>query len=96
MEYIFEFILELIFEGSIEASQSSKIPKIIRYPLIILIVLFFIAVIGLIFLTGILLLKDNEFLGIIFIILGLLMAIMSIIRFRQTYLTKKTNQSSIK
>ena len=29
MEYVFEFILELLLESGIEASKSSKIPKYI-------------------------------------------------------------------
>ena len=45
MEFIFEFILELLLESSIEASKSSKIPKFVRYILIVIIALFFIAVI---------------------------------------------------
>lgn len=31
MEYLFKFILELFIEGSIEASQSPKIPKPLRF-----------------------------------------------------------------
>ena len=88
MEYIFEFILELVFEGSIELSKSNKLPKYIKYPLIIVIVLFFIAVIGLIFLLGILSLKENILLGILLILIGLFMFIMSVIKFRKTYLAK--------
>ncbi len=88
MEYLFEFILELVFESSIEASKNNKIPKIIRYPLIVLISLFFIAVIGLIFLAGILSLKENIFVGIFLIFIGLITLIMSIVQFRKTYLTK--------
>ncbi len=88
MEYIFEFILELVLEGSIEVSKSKKIPKYIRYPLIVIISLFFLAVIGLIFLAGILSLKENIYLGIFVILIGLFMFIMSIMKFRKTYLTK--------
>ena len=88
MEYIFEFILELVLEGSIEVSKSSKIPKYVRYPLIGIISLFFIAVIGLIFFTGILSLKENIILGILLILVGLLLLIMSVIKFRKIYLTK--------
>ena len=29
MEYLIEFILELIFEFGVEASQNKKVPKII-------------------------------------------------------------------
>lgn len=88
MEFIFEFILELIFEGSIEASKNRKIPKYIRYPLIVIISLFFILVIGLIFFTGILSLKKNLLLGIALILIGMLMLIMSVIKFKKVYLTK--------
>ncbi len=88
MEFLFEFILELVFEGSIEISKNSKIPKYIRYPLIVIIALFFIAVIEIIFLAGILSLRKNILLGVLFILLGLFMAIMSVKKFRKTYFTK--------
>ncbi len=91
MEYIFEFILELVLEGSIEVSKNRKVPKYIRYPLIILISLFFIAIIGIIFLTGFLSFKENILLGLFFIFIGLFMFIMSVIKFRKIYLIK-TNQ----
>lgn len=88
MELLFEIILELIFEGSIEVSKSSKVPKYIRYPLIAIIFLFFIAVIGLIFFVGISALKENILGGIIIILIGLFVLIISIIGFRKTYLNK--------
>ncbi len=88
MEYLFEFILELVLEGSLEASKCKKIPKFIRYPLIAMIVLFFIMVIGLVFLAGILVLKKSIMVGIFLILIGLIMLIGSVIKFRQTYLNK--------
>ncbi len=88
MEIIFEFILELFLEGSVEISKSRKVPKWIRYPLIIIIALFFIAIIGLLLLEGILVLKENMLIGIFLILIGLFMLIMSIIKFRETYLIK--------
>ncbi len=91
MECLFEFILELVLEGSLEVSKSNKIPKYIRYPLIVIISLFFIAVIGLIFLAGIISLKKNILVGIIFILMGFVIFIMSVLKFRKTYLGKKTN-----
>lgn len=86
MEFLFEFILELVFEGGIEASKNSKIPKYIRYPLIIIISLFFIAVIGILLVAGALALRKNILAGIIFILIGLFLLIMSIIKFRKTYI----------
>lgn len=88
MEYLFEFILELVLEGCIEASKSSKIPKWIRYPLIAVISLFFIAVIGLIIFTGFLSLKENILVGMLLISIGFIMVIMSMIKFRKFYLIK--------
>lgn len=92
MEYIFEFILELFLEGSIEASQSNKVPKWIRYLLIAVISLIFIVVIGIILFTGILVLNENIIAGIILIIIGLVMLISSIIKFKKIYLTKINNK----
>lgn len=89
MEFLFEFILELILDGSLEASKNQRIPKFIRYPLIGIIVLFFVMVIGLIMMAGILSLKENVIVGLFFIIIGLVIFIMSIIKFRKVYLLKK-------
>ncbi len=88
MEYVFEFIMELVLEGCMEVSKSSKIPKYIRYPLIGVLSLFFIAVIGLVLFTGILALKESILLGVFLIVVGLFLLIMSVIRFRKAYLTK--------
>lgn len=89
METIFEFILELLLEGSIEISKSRKIPKYIRYPLIGLLSLFFLAVVGLIFLAGILCLKENIFAGILLILFGALLPIMAGLKLRKAYLARK-------
>lgn len=93
MEYIVEFILEFVFEGilegSMEASTNRRIPKYIRYPLIGILSLFFIAVIGLVFFGGILALKENILVGMFLILVGLFLLIMSIVKFRKAYLIKK-------
>ena len=92
MEYLLEFILELFLEGSIEVSKNRKIPKYIRYPVIVILSLFFLAVIGLLFLVGILSFQENILFGILFILIGLLMFIMGMIRFRKTYFRKVNHQ----
>lgn len=91
MEIIFEILIELILEGTVEASKNKKIPKVVRYPLIFIIVLLFIGVIGLVLFTGILAYqKINRICGILFIIISVVLLISSIIKFRQIYLTKRT------
>ena len=89
MDLIFEFIVELILDGTIELCKSRKVPKFIRYPLIILMALFFAAVICIIILTGIAALQGYLILGIILILFGLLMLVMAVIKFRKIYLSKK-------
>lgn len=91
MEYVIEFILELVLETGMEASKNSKLPKYIRYPLIVLISLFFIFVMGIIFYAGILVLKDNAILGIIIILLGFIMLISAIVKFYNQYLKNRKN-----
>lgn len=88
MEYLFEFLLDLILETGIEVSSNKKISKMIRYPLILLIVLFFALVIfGLLFL-GILILNKNIWAGIFIISVSAILLISAIIKFKKIYINK--------
>lgn len=89
MEFLFEILLELIAEGTVELSKSIKVPKFIRYPLIGIIVLFFIAIIGIVLFAGFIALEENVLLGILFIILGLFLLVMGIVKFKKVYLVRK-------
>lgn len=98
MEFIFEFLAELILEGTIEINKNTKVPKIIRYPLILLIILLFLTVSLLIFFTGVLAYqKINKTCGILLIIIGIIFLIASVIKFKKIYLIKKiSNQNTSK
>ena len=93
MDLIFDFILELLFDaigtGISDASKSSKIPKPIRYILLLLILLFLTAFFTLIFLVGIMLLKENVLGGIIIIALGALMLFLAIKKLKKNYSRRK-------
>ena len=88
MEYLIDFILELVIEGSIEASKNKKVPKPLRYVALIIVLLFFICVISLIIFVGILVLKQSIIGGILLILLGIFMVIASVLKFRKMYLLK--------
>ncbi len=90
MDIIFEIIFDLVAEGTFEASKSKKVPKPIRYILITLIIVFLLATIGLIIFTGLLFSKENLIVGLLFIALGIILAISSIIKFKKVYLNKKS------
>lgn len=89
MEFIFELLFELLASGTVEASKNKKVPKPIRNFLIAFIVAFFVGVIGLIIFTGILCIKENILISIFFIIIGIILAISSIMSFKKVYLNKK-------
>lgn len=90
MEILFEIIVELIFDGVIELSKNYKVPKYIRYPLIFLIGLLYIGVITIIFITGILAYQRiNKICGILFIALGFILLVTSVIKFKKVYLEKR-------
>lgn len=88
MEYVFEFLLELLLEGSIEASKSKKVPKPLRYFLIGFILLFFAGVIFLVIFAGFMVVDENFLLGATFIAIGVFMAVAGILRFHKDYVTK--------
>ncbi len=89
MDLLFEFIIDLVIEGSIEASKSKRIPKPIRYILLIFLILFFSLIIFIIEFIGLSTLNENKIGGIIIMIFGLLFLILCIYRFKKTYLEKK-------
>jgi len=83
-EFVAELLLELIGKGIYNASRSSRVPKPLRIFLIILILLFFTAFIGIFFLIGFLLFKnDNTISGIILCLFGCLMLFLCIKKFRK-------------
>lgn len=89
MEFIIELILELLLEGSIEVSSNRKVSKWIRYPLIIFITTIFSGVILLIIFLGLSLLNDWFLAGIIFLIIGIVMFVSTVIKFKKLYIEKK-------
>lgn len=81
IECIGEFLLDLAFE----ASRSHKVPKWIRYPLIAMLSLFFIAVIGLIMVAAYLACKEHILVGIFLFSIGMLLLIMGVTKFDKVY-----------
>jgi len=88
MEFLLELLIDLIVDGSIELSTSKKVPSFIRYFLIIFIVLLYLSVIGILFVLGIIIGKENIGAGLILIILSLVFLIFSVLEFRKKYLDK--------
>lgn len=89
MEFIIELILELLLEGSMEISSNKKLSKWIRYPLIIFITTIFLSVILLILYLGLSLLNYWFLVGMIFLVIGIIMFISVIIKFKKLYIEKK-------
>jgi len=89
MEILIELLIELILEGSIEISSDDRVPKWIRYPIIIFIILVFIGVWLGVIILGIYALKENLYVGIALIIIGILLLILGVIKFINKYVQRK-------
>ena len=89
MEFLIEELLDLILEGSIEVSSNKKVPRCIRYPLIVIIILFFSIVIFGLLILGIALTKENLVAGILIILFSLILLIGWIVKFRKIYFNKR-------
>jgi hypothetical protein len=96
MEFIIELITELVIDGSFELSKNIKTPKWLRYPLIILVALFFIAVIGIIFTLGLVVLKETAIIGTLIIIIAIAFAVYSIAKFIDIYIKRNPNSDEYK
>ena len=82
MDIVLEFFLELIVDGGIEASGNKKLSRWIRYPLIALVVLFFGAVIAMMFYLAFGLSSDEPVASVIFSLLGLFFLVGTVLKFR--------------
>lgn len=85
MELLIEFILELILEGSIEIIKIKKVPKFIRYSLIILIGLFFSLIIFGMLSLGFILLKENFYMGLFIILITITLLICGVFKLKKVY-----------
>lgn len=85
MDIVFEFLLELFFEGSLEIAKNKKVSKWIRYPLMAIITGAFILVIGLIFFVGIIVFKESWLASMLFIALGMFMLLGSIYKLHKLH-----------
>ena len=88
MEYLIEFILELVLDGGLEVSKNGKVPRPIRYIILSIILLFFLSIIGLIYFTAFLVLKQSIIGFILFFSLATFLLISAIIKLKKEYLNK--------
>lgn len=77
MEFIGEFIAEMLSEGASEAIRCKRIPKYIRYPLAITVMAFVAAVIGIVFTAGVSLLSTKPVCGCLLAVFSSVMAVLA-------------------
>ena len=88
MDFVFEFIFEFIAELGFELATNKKVSKFIRYPILLLYILFFCFIIFLILYMGVSIMKQSIIGGILIILLGIFLLIGSIIKLRKLYIEK--------
>lgn len=93
MDDLLEFIFEVLLELGEDVSSNRKISKWIRYPILAIIILFYIGVVGITLFVGLSSLKENKFLGLIFILLSLFFVVGLFIKIRKLYINKGGNNN---
>ena len=89
MDLLFEIIMELFLEGSIEINSNERVSKWIRYPILVMLILFFTIITSGMLILGIYFIKENIVMSIILIICSLLLLMGSIIKLKSVYRTRK-------
>lgn len=89
MEFVIEAVLDLLFDCTLEASTSRRLPRWLRYVLIGFVGLCFLAFLGVIFLVGVLLWKESILGAVAVLVFGLAMSFLVIRKFRRVYIEKK-------
>ena len=78
-----------MFEGRLELSKNRNLPKFIRYSLLALILLLFIAAILLIVFVGLLIWNENMWVGLLMFGISTFFLYSGIKEFRKVYFEKK-------
>lgn len=90
MDDIIEFLLELLLDGSIEVSKNKKVPKWIRYPIMILLILLFSLILLFIIYLGLSILRDSIILGSIILLITFIFIVMVIKKIKR-HMKKEKN-----
>lgn len=75
MDILIEFLGEILIEGAVELATNKKINKWIRYPILVLVIVFYSFIILGIGYLGIKILKDNILGGILLLGISLIILI---------------------
>lgn len=88
MDLIVEFIVEVILEGIIELIQNKKISKWIRYPLLMIALMFYIFIFGTLIMILPAAFKENIFIGIFILCIEILLVIILLYIIRKSIIEK--------
>ncbi|MBR6613757.1 MAG: hypothetical protein IKK84_03220 [Clostridia bacterium] len=94
MEDLIEFLIELVFEAGVEASENKKVPKALRVLLAIIIILLYLLSAGLILLVGVLMLEETILGGIAMLVLGLVILVALFVKMYKKYGEMKATTDS--
>lgn len=90
MDFIFSLILDIILDEGI--SVSKKFPKPLRISILIIVLLFYLVIIGLFTIIAVSLMKENMAEGILVLIFTILFLAYCIIQFKSTYQNRKNSK----
>ena len=82
-ENLIELIGEIFIEGLFELATNKKVPKLIRYPLLTLFILLYLALVGLLILLGIRIYFDNKLASFVLFGLAIGLLIITIVSIRK-------------
>ncbi len=89
MDFLFEFMLDLVLDGSIEIIKNNKVPKWIRIILFIFIAVFLAAVIGVMYYFAFYILDKSIIGAVLIFLVATFLFVCIIFKFIKTYISKK-------
>lgn len=97
MDFLIEFIGEIVLEGLIEIGSSSKVPKWIRFLVLSVVVLFYVLLIGGLLFAGIKVISKDLISGLIILLIDLFLLVISIFAFKKkvSEIKLKNNQKNV-
>lgn len=94
MEFLMELVIDLLLDGSVEVAKSRRISKWIRYPVIAMLAILYVATVAVIALVGWIVMKEGNtaWLGIGFLLLDIFFVLYSVRKIRKEIQTRKQDK----
>ena len=97
MDFLFELVFTLLFEGALDIAKNKKISKWVRYPVAVLIALLVVGIFAVVGIVGVfVIIKGEIYIGLVLVALDALIITLGIVKLVKKIKIKRAINEALK